>query len=271
MNSTKIRVISAATLVLILILTYMLFQQDGLQVVGFLITAVCIYEYNRLCFLKLPRLWQASFCLFAYANFLIFFQNIGSMSIHFIILSFLFLLVGLLVNLKDVETSITKLGLGLIGFVYVGILPAIFCRFFLKNEDGIFFLILTLISVTSTDIFAYFFGRWKGKTPLHTLSPKKTLEGAIAGTSISVLLTMTFTYFFKPEIFDFYLATAALVASMVGQIGDLFESLLKRYAQVKDSGKIMPGHGGALDRIDSLLFASPIFYFYYTYVYSTFV
>jgi phosphatidate cytidylyltransferase len=111
------------------------------------------------------------------------------------------------------------------------------------------------------DIFAYFSGISMGRHKLFpALSPKKTVEGAIGGLigSMAGGLAMWFGFFQDIPVALFIFLS--IVTGIFAQTGDLFESLLKRVAQVKDSGRIMPGHGGLLDRLDGVLFALPFFY-----------
>jgi phosphatidate cytidylyltransferase len=117
--------------------------------------------------------------------------------------------------------------------------------------------LILLSSLWINDTMAYLVGSWIGKTPLSKFSPKKTWEGTLGGIVLSVFVIATLTQFLPVSHNPFFWALFALTASITGTIGDLFESRLKRLANVKDSGNIMPGHGGFLDRFDSLLFAAP--------------
>lgn len=128
---------------------------------------------------------------------------------------------------------------------------------YLKNTGNTAIIFVTLITVWATDTFAYFGGILFGRKKLHAISPKKTIEGAIIGT-IGALIVGTISHLLicargLPVAIAF-----SLSISIAGQIGDLFESAVKRKAGKKDSGRFFPGHGGVLDRIDSLLFAIPL-------------
>ncbi|HMU45632.1 MAG TPA: phosphatidate cytidylyltransferase [Chitinophagaceae bacterium] len=121
--------------------------------------------------------------------------------------------------------------------------------------------ILIIFSLWLNDTLAYLIGSMIGKTPFSKISPKKTWEGTLGGiistAIISALIAKLYLgFFYKPWII------ISLVAAVFGTIGDLFESKLKRMANVKDSGTLMPGHGGFLDRFDSLLFATPFVWLY---------
>jgi len=132
--------------------------------------------------------------------------------------------------------------------------------------EGSFLLILPLVVTWSGDTGAYFVGRsWGRRKLLPAVSPAKTMEGAMGGLVGSLLGATLFAFAFLPpgEGAGLPLAFAALLGLVVGgmaQVGDLAESLLKREAGVKDSGTILPGHGGVLDRFDSVFFALPVTY-----------
>jgi phosphatidate cytidylyltransferase len=109
---------------------------------------------------------------------------------------------------------------------------------------------------------AYLVGSLIGKRQLSSVSPNKTWEGTIAGIVITVLLVPTITtYIFRGELNTNFVFLLCLVSTIAGTYGDLFQSGLKRQAGVKDSGKMMPGHGGFLDRFDSILLAVPFVWF----------
>src|SRR5690606_996650 len=110
----------------------------------------------------------------------------------------------------------------------------------------------------ATDTGAYFFGRAFGKHKLWpTISPKKTIEGAIGGIISACIVGISFHLIYPFEHSFWMIVLVTILVSMVGQLGDLVESAYKRYFGVKDSGNILPGHGGILDRFDSLLFVVP--------------
>lgn len=117
---------------------------------------------------------------------------------------------------------------------------------------------LTLIgSVWINDTMQYLVGSLIGKTPFSSISPNKTLEGTIGGSLLCVILVTLIGYFLVDRNLLYLFLSVSLVAAIMGTVGDLIESKLKRLAGVKDSGNFMPGHGGFLDRFDSLLVAVP--------------
>lgn len=128
--------------------------------------------------------------------------------------------------------------------------------------QGFYYILLCFIITWSTDTGAYFFGRFFGRHKLSPIiSPNKTVEGAIGGTLFCVLVVFALKDYFL-SIPLHILVTITVLASFVGQVGDLLESAVKRWAGVKDSGSIIPGHGGILDRFDSLTLVAPLLYYF---------
>jgi phosphatidate cytidylyltransferase len=126
-------------------------------------------------------------------------------------------------------------------------------------------LLFTLVVVWVGDTAAFFVGRAMGKHPLAAvISPKKTWEGAVANVVGSLLVGLAFYNWPQEQYALVHYVNVALLISVTGQIGDLFESAWKRSAGVKDSGTLLPGHGGILDRIDALLVAAPAVWWYFS-------
>ena len=118
-------------------------------------------------------------------------------------------------------------------------------------------VLFTLCLIWAGDMMAYFVGKWLGRMPMApALSPRKTWEGAIANFAASLLVAVLFARWMQVETVNLLLIAG--LANIAGQAGDLIESAYKRGAVVKDSGTILPGHGGLLDRIDSLILAAPV-------------
>ena len=154
---------------------------------------------------------------------------------------------------------------GFFGAAYVGGLMGflIAIRMWGGGED---FLMMLLIIIWAGDSFAYFAGRSFGRHKLSpTVSPNKTWEGAVAGFVFGIIAAVICKFTFIPQIQVVHAIGLGAVVGIFGQIGDLCESMIKRAAKVKDSGGIIPGHGGMLDRIDSLLFGAPAMYYYLSF------
>jgi phosphatidate cytidylyltransferase len=119
-----------------------------------------------------------------------------------------------------------------------------------------------MLMVWMNDISAYFAGKYIGKHKLTPVSPNKTVEGSVAGIIFTILISIVF-YIFNKDLININDAIVlGVLTGVAGQAGDVFESLLKRYNNIKDSSSIIPGHGGVLDRFDSLIFSAPIMYVY---------
>lgn len=135
------------------------------------------------------------------------------------------------------------------------------------SPEGPRLLLFALVIIWVGDSVAYFVGRGLGKHPLAPhLSPKKTWEGSIASFLGSLLVGIVFTRWLSAPLP--HLVVMAGLGNIAGQVGDLLESAYKRSAGVKDSGGLLPGHGGILDRIDALILAIPVVWYYWTLVYS---
>ncbi len=131
-------------------------------------------------------------------------------------------------------------------------------------RQGLYFLIFIFFVILFTDIAAYFFGIKFGKHKLSpVISPKKTVEGAIAGGVCAVIAGLIIGKLIGISLYHSFVLS--LIVTVMAQLGDLSESLIKRDAGVKDSGNSLPGHGGFLDRADSYLFSVPVAYYYIKY------
>ena len=131
------------------------------------------------------------------------------------------------------------------------------------RPDGVPLIFLLVLVAWAGDSGAFFFGTWMGKHRLSKrISPKKTIEGALGGLVCGVLTAVVFKLFFLQNLSLWHCLMIGVGLNIMNQFGDLCESFIKRSCVVKDSGTLFPGHGGVLDRIDSLLFAGPFLYYY---------
>jgi phosphatidate cytidylyltransferase len=171
-----------------------------------------------------------------------------------------------LLHFQEASGALVHIALSFFGICYIAV-PLSFLLGILypsSGEEGRLWLIYLIVVTKITDVGGYFVGRLWGKHPLApVLSPKKTVEGAIAGFFCAILASVVM-HFFAVDGFHLSLFQALYLGALVGifgQIGDLAESLLKRDASVKDSNRL-PGLGGVLDMVDSLLFTTPIVYLF---------
>jgi phosphatidate cytidylyltransferase len=155
------------------------------------------------------------------------------------------------------DAAVTVLGLAYISLLlaHAGLLRGL--------VDGRVWVFLVIFLVMVSDSAAYFIGRSFGRHKLYeVISPKKTIEGSLGGLLGGVLGVLVFRSLFFPQLGVVDVLVLGGGVGAFSQIGDLFESMLKRSFGVKDSGRLIPGHGGVLDRLDSLLFAFPVTYYY---------
>jgi phosphatidate cytidylyltransferase len=196
------------------------------------------------------------------------------------------LLLVLSLSLRDMRQALPTAAISYLGFVYIGVTLGEISLIG-HHENGRLLVFVFLLVVWSGDIFAYYVGRAFGRHKLaETISPKKTWEGSIASTASAMLVSVVLFHYLHqvgnllvkldaiPSTSVLY-ANAPVIApplwlaavfgfcvNVAAQLGDLVESAIKRGAAVKDSGTLLPGHGGVLDRIDAMLFAAPVLWFF---------
>jgi phosphatidate cytidylyltransferase len=183
----------------------------------------------------------------------------------------LFAFVWLLFRYGTIETIATRLTALLGGLLYVSLLLVFIALLKKRGPDGGWWVLLTLTLVWFSDTAAYFAGRFIGplwpRKLYESMSPKKTVIGAFGGVAGSFLATVIAKEVYLPHMTWTDCVLLTIPANVLGQIGDLCESMLKRSVGVKDSGALLPGHGGMLDRIDALLFAAPYVFAFARFVY----
>lgn len=175
----------------------------------------------------------------------------------------IFILFLLELTKKDTHQSVLSISATVFGVIYISWCFSFLIRIRQFPEGAVLTGFLVLVT-KSSDIGAYLWGKNFGRTPLITrISPKKSLEGAVGGFFTSLGVGLAFAPFVGSINFleKFFLI---IILAVIAQLGDLFESLIKRDCGVKDSGRLIPGMGGALDVIDSLIFTAPTFYLYLT-------
>ena len=168
---------------------------------------------------------------------------------------------------KPLEDSLPSSAVAVLATTYVGMLTGSLIR--LRNDfpEGWKLVFFLLLVVWLGDSGAYYVGKKFGKHKLSPrISPKKTIEGLAGGMATSIIAAIVIHFTFFPNFPLHHAIIAGVLLSFAGVVGDLAESMWKRSADVKDSGTLLPGHGGFLDRFDSILFTAPILYCYWTLI-----
>ncbi|THB73752.1 MAG: phosphatidate cytidylyltransferase [Desulfobacteraceae bacterium] len=183
------------------------------------------------------------------------------------LLNLLALSLSVLSKFSTNDNIIDMVAKQVLGIVYVPLSLSLLV-FIREMDHGMFWIIWLLIIIFANDTGAYYAGTYMGKRSLSpSISPNKTIEGSIGGIVASVIVGAVFNLlYFQEALLALKAIPCAAILAVAGQIGDLFESALKRAGGIKDSGKILPGHGGMLDRIDGLLFAIPVIYVYLVFI-----
>lgn len=167
----------------------------------------------------------------------------------------------------DMKTSFKD-----IAYTFIGILYVVFCIMFVAFIDGMpngkILIWYALFAAWGTDISAYVVGKYFGKHKFSKVSPKKSIEGCIGGVVGAIILMLVYTYiantYWGMNYGYLQIGVIGIVLSLIGQIGDFAASTIKRFVDIKDYSNLIPGHGGMLDRIDSLIFLAPFAYALFT-------
>jgi phosphatidate cytidylyltransferase len=245
----------------------------------------CWYEYQKLLAKIDPAYAEissfqkygvmiAGWCIMMYCARPGFAGDVGNAGLHnaglYGGLLFLFIL-PVAEILYTRKTYLRNMGYSMLGLIYISLslgmllnLRTFYPGTALETVNKLLVLAI-ILSLWVNDTMAYLVGSLIGKTPLSPISPKKTWEGTIGGFVFAVIAMGAVGYFlssdFETQTVSQWMIVAA-IAAVAGTVGDLLQSKLKRLADVKDSGHILPGHGGFLDRFDSLLFATPFIWLY---------
>ena len=227
------------------------------------VSIISLSEFYRITSPDLPRkvrwlCYLLTFVLF----FLIFFRQF--MVVPAIIVLFAFLIMAYYMFSHSIPSRIWTADIGktLLGAIYA-VLPISLLLLMDLNPEGKAWIFFLLAVIFANDTGALYCGKLFGKHKLYkTISPNKTWEGAVGGLITSLLIGLIFLRLWPFQQVDVEIICLIILLSVSAQIGDLSESMIKRNHGIDDSGFLLPGHGGFLDRIDGLLFAIPILYIY---------
>jgi phosphatidate cytidylyltransferase len=254
------RVLSGVVLGVVALALIWFLSSIALLLVALIVAAIAFHEYERIVDAigaKVPY-WTALLATLLACS-MVPFQWVDIESI--LAASLLLIALNVLMSERVGTPLLADTAAAILAPVYIGV--PLGCLVGVHAIAGREAVILLIATVAVSDSAQYYTGRTFGRTPLAPLrSPKKTREGAIGGFVIAPLFLAVAGAYWLPAYPWWWHASVGFGIVVTGIIGDLFESMLKRAANMKDSGTLIPGHGGVLDRIDALLFAAPLFYFF---------
>lgn len=230
----------------------------------------CLYEYFRI----MERMGFRGQPWLGYISFWILIKGLSMARIPAEMLCAAVLVITFLAAMwrrESIRDRVHGLMANVLGVYYLAfsLYPAVAVRFRFGDRQGLEWTLILLVVLWVGDTAALLGGRLLGRTPFASmLSPKKTNEGAVAGLLGGVLAAVLLRQYFFSDLPLGHVAAASLLIAAFGQLGDLAESMLKRAAEVKESSGLIPGHGGVLDRVDSMLFALPVLYLYLLILYT---
>jgi phosphatidate cytidylyltransferase len=204
--------------------------------------------------------WFLNICIAAPAAITCFYPRLATLP-PALLASFLVVICYFLFRYKDIEDKFNFFCRLIFGLFYIGLLGThlVLLRFL---PEGSAWLIVGTAITSGSDTGAYLVGKAIGRRKLcPNISPNKTVEGAVGGVISGLAAGVGFALLFLPAINWLFLVGSSVLLSLVGIVGDLTESIIKRGTGTKDSGRCLAGHGGILDRIDSLLFVGPVLYY----------
>jgi phosphatidate cytidylyltransferase len=226
-----------------------------------------IWEYNNIVFGKRGFLREKIEGM-VFAAAIPFFMLYGSSQLILAILAFCVLITFIifLSSAKEFAFDVITVAKVIFGLLYIPFLISHFILLRCLNK-GVFWVLFVLVLAFAGDITALYVGKYFGKHKLIPLvSPGKTVEGTLGLILGSTVACTIFGYFFFSELSLIQITIVAFIGSIIGQLGDLSESAIKRNYGLKDASSLLPGHGGLLDRMDCLIFIAPFVYYYRIYV-----
>ena len=231
-----------------------------------IISIICSIEFTH-CFKSTKKANPSKWYLFCVSAILPFTHLLSDVALKEILIALI--PVSLLVLITELilskgKKNITDVSITLLGVCYIPLMLVFLSIIRQRFAEGRLLAWYVFWAAWGSDIFAYCIGKKFGKHKYTDISPKKSIEGCVAGVVGAILISLLYTFLinllYNLSISYIIVATIVLILSIVGQIGDLAASSMKRYCEIKDFGELIPGHGGMLDRIDSVIFILPFAY-----------
>jgi phosphatidate cytidylyltransferase len=273
MNETLKRAISGAIYVILLIAAIE-FSTESFFILFGIFLIIAVVEFSNL--VAINKIGPIIFALIAYLltykieiatirEEMFYFLRYNQLKDQILLLATLLISIKCIVflfNENDIKQTLYSKYIYLVGYIILPFILITKIPFGIKGYNPKI-IISIFILIWTNDTFAYIVGKSIGRTKLlERISPKKTIEGFVGGVIFAVIASYFISkYYIEGSTYIWMII--AIIVGIFGTIGDLIESKFKRVAGVKDSGKIMPGHGGILDRLDSVIFVAPIIYLFY--------
>jgi phosphatidate cytidylyltransferase len=265
-NSFAMRWLTGLILAAVIFVIILFAPPIALAAVIAAFSMIGVWEYSNIVFGKGFLIEKIEGLVFAFIIPFVFFWGSSQLIIAVIAFCIIITFIIFLWTINNNSFEVINVAKVAFGFLYI---PFLISHFILiRNLDkGVYWVLFVLVIAFAGDITALYIGKYFGKHKLIPLvSPGKTVEGTIGLILGSTLACLLFGYYIFPHISLFHIAVLAFVGSIIGQLGDLSESAIKRNYGLKDASSILPGHGGVLDRMDCLLFIVPFVYYYRIFV-----
>jgi phosphatidate cytidylyltransferase len=225
-----------------------------------------VWEYNKMVFGDGFQIEKAESLIFAAVIPLIVLCRNNQYLTAVLAFAVAAVFISFIASIKETNFEAISVPKAIFGIMYIPFLMSYFVALRILDKGPVW-IIFVLILAFIGDIVALYVGKYFGKHKLVPLvSPNKTVEGLVGLVLGSTVACLIFGYYFLPQVPLVHIAAMAFAGSIIGQLGDICESAIKRTYHLKDAGSILPGHGGILDRLDCLLFIAPFVYYYRIFV-----
>jgi phosphatidate cytidylyltransferase len=264
MSNLALRVLTGAVALPLVGLLVLWDERLGFALLVFTFCALGLIELTAITLRTAPRAQRIAVVVIGVALSMAVYAR-PDLALLWLLAAMMVTAAAMLAHPGDIPTVSSRLGIAAFSVVYLGAFSAPLALLQRDVVDGPFWVFIVIIVTFANDTGAYFAGRTLGRHKLYpAISPSKTVEGAVGGLVGALVSAWVChaTFFHGLTVRDCLLV--AVPASVIGPIGDLLESMIKRSAGVKDSGRMLPGHGGILDRVDALLFVGAWIYAYTT-------
>ena len=264
-GSLVLRIITSVVMLIFIFGVIFLGHVALYSIVAILFSSLALWEFYKMLEIKYNRIYKGLGLVLSFLLFVSCFPKLQSWFIYLLSLSLVSLFL-LQFTRKSNEHAALSIGLTLLGLIYITV-PFLFIIKIRLLPGGIFFIAYFILVTKATDIGAYLVGMKFGRHRLiPRISPHKSIEGFIGGIVFALIFAYLGVFYYPHHLELKYVPAIGFILGLFAQVGDLAESVLKRDCGFKDSSKVLPGLGGILDVVDSILLSLPFYYFYITRV-----